>query len=524
MIYKSLKKTKKKSDQLLASHIRELEDKVAILKKEKGEQGEKGDRGAAGIDGVPGARGERGEKGVKGDKGERGEQGLKGEQGIKGERGERGPKGKKGDKGDPGITEVIHKESTKPTQDIARELEDLPDKQKLNAGLALSKESISRLFSEFWIPQGGNYFDTIEFNTAYTANGEPIGAVYWNQDEDTLDVRMTDDVTLQVGQEILFNVKNQTGADIDDGAFVMFAGTTGNSGRLLIQKGIADGSFSPEYTMGITTEAIANGEDGKVTWFGKVMGINTTGTPYGEAWNDGDVLYASPTTAGALTNIEPGLPNQRIVVAAVIKAHSNGTLFIRPTWAPKIVEQNTKINILSSSPNETNIAYSSDTNELMYYDGTQWREAPLSLEPSNTGVDMGVYNDTNGTYTSFGDSDRQGYTDTAIVDKLIGHSYLSNVVLGNNTEKIEEGAIRLVDGIFQIYTNAVWNDIVINFRFREDDDGSYELEHKPVGFNSWYEAYSGNSDIVGFNGLPIVQNYSADMGAYPKRLLISGRI
>lgn len=175
--------------------------------------------------------------------------------------------------------------------------------------------------------------DSMEFNTAHTPNGEPIGSAYWNADEDTLDVRVNSNVTLQVGQEVLFSGKNQTGSTINNGDFVMFAGTLGNSGIFLIQKGIADGSLPSGYTMGLATEDILNGGDGKITWFGKVRGIDTTGTPYGEVWNDGDILYAT-TTAGALTNVKP-TSGQVIEVAAVIHASNKGTLFVRPTWYDK---------------------------------------------------------------------------------------------------------------------------------------------------------------------------------------------
>jgi len=41
----------------------------------------------------------------------------------------------------------------------------------------------------------------------------------------------------------------------------MFAGAVGASGRIKIQKAIADGSIPAIYTIGITTESIANGAD-----------------------------------------------------------------------------------------------------------------------------------------------------------------------------------------------------------------------------------------------------------------------
>jgi hypothetical protein len=181
--------------------------------------------------------------------------------------------------------------------------------------------------------------DSVGFNLLYTPSGaEPVGTIYWNEDERTFDVRLTTNVTGQMFEELFFGSKNQTGSTISDGTPVMFGGALGNSGRILMQPAIADDSIPPEYIMGITTESVDNGEDGKVTWFGKIKGIDTTGTPYGETWNDGDLLFVSATTAGALTNVAPEAPNRRILVAAVIKAHSNGTLQSRPSWHPKVVD------------------------------------------------------------------------------------------------------------------------------------------------------------------------------------------
>jgi hypothetical protein len=163
------------------------------------------------------------------------------------------------------------------------------------------------------------------------------GRAQWNPADGTLDVGLPGSVVGQMFQETFFDGKNRSGADIADGKPVMFAAPVGASGKVEFQLAIADGSIPSEYIMGITTEPIANGEFGKITWFGKVRGIDTTGTPYGEVWADGDLIYVG-TTAGSLTNVEPNVPAQRILLASVIVSHQNGTLLVRPTWVPKLTE------------------------------------------------------------------------------------------------------------------------------------------------------------------------------------------
>lgn len=182
--------------------------------------------------------------------------------------------------------------------------------------------------------------DFIQFKTNATPRTNEEGLLQWNTDDGTLDLGMEGgDITLQIGQESFMRVKNQTGTTLSNGKAIMFAGAVGASGRLLGQYAIADGSLPALYIMGVATHDILNGTDGYVTNFGKVRGINTTGTPYGETWVQGDILYVSPTVAGALTNIKPNAPDLQIEIAAVTVVHATvGSIFVRPSWRERLVD------------------------------------------------------------------------------------------------------------------------------------------------------------------------------------------
>lgn len=156
----------------------------------------------------------------------------------------------------------------------------------------------------------------------FTGGTGTQGELSWNADEETVDL-IQNGATLQVGQETHYHVKNQSGADIGDGVAVMAVGTLGASGRILIAPMVADGTVEPRFFLGVTTETIANGEDGKVTHFGKLRGIDTSAFP------DGTVLWLDPTNAGGFTATEPEAPNLKIATAFVIKSHTNGTIFVR---------------------------------------------------------------------------------------------------------------------------------------------------------------------------------------------------
>lgn len=170
--------------------------------------------------------------------------------------------------------------------------------------------------------------------------------VSWNTDEGTLDVALNG-ATLQVGQEQLIRVTNNSGVAIDNGMAVMATGTLGNSGRITVAKANLT-QANAKYILGIVTETIVNGADGFVTAFGKVRGVQTNGANYGEAWVDGDVLYVKDSGNGALTKVVPTDTQVKLPVAIVISSHAvNGTLFVRVN---SIDENQAKVELALKAP------------------------------------------------------------------------------------------------------------------------------------------------------------------------------
>lgn len=169
--------------------------------------------------------------------------------------------------------------------------------------------------------------DRIAFDTVNVDTDPVEGELTWDTAEKTLSLGLNGgDVILQLGQEMHYRVRNNTGVQIPNGTVCRFAGSLGNSGILLAAPFQANGAYDSHVVMGVATEDIPNGEDGLVTAFGKVRGVNTS------AFSDGQILYASPTVAGGLTATRPEPPNNIVIVAAVVNAANNGTLFIRPTF------------------------------------------------------------------------------------------------------------------------------------------------------------------------------------------------
>jgi hypothetical protein len=152
-----------------------------------------------------------------------------------------------------------------------------------------------------------------------------IRRLAWNDTEQTADLGMDYGVVQQIGLEYYARVENQTGSTIPNGSVVGFAGVGANN-TLSVAPYLADGSTPSLYILGVMTHALPNaGEIGYATVWGHVRGIDTS------AFSAGDILYASPTVAGAFTNVKPTAPDNVIPVAAVLSVGVSGEIFVRPT-------------------------------------------------------------------------------------------------------------------------------------------------------------------------------------------------
>lgn len=166
--------------------------------------------------------------------------------------------------------------------------------------------------------------DYIDFDQA-PPHVDRIRRMAWNNVDQTLDLGMDYGVIQQIGEEIYARVKNLTGVTIPNGTVVGFAGASPNS--LEIAPYLADGSQPSLYILGVMTHDLPDsGEKGYCCTWGFVRGIDTS------AFSQGDILYASPTTAGALTNVKPTAPDNVIPLAAcIVSDATDGVIFVRPT-------------------------------------------------------------------------------------------------------------------------------------------------------------------------------------------------
>jgi hypothetical protein len=227
--------------------------------------------------------------------------------------------------------------------------------------------------------------NSIAMDTTPTGSLTTAGQMMWSADDETLDIQLNG-FAMHTGQHVLYHVRNSTGSTIAKGVPVMFAGTTGNSGKLLIQPW--NGTGPSTYFMGLTAESLTNGSEGFVIAFGKLNGIQTNGGNYGETWADGEIIYAG-TTTGSLTKTQPAAPNPHVQVLAVVHAHpSNGTVFINRTLGSNIKDDE-GVTITSLSTGQILVANSAGTvfeNKSVSGDATLANTGALTLATVNSNV------------------------------------------------------------------------------------------------------------------------------------------
>ena len=125
-------------------------------------------------------------------------------------------------------------------------------------------------------------------------------------------------------QLITATVVNKTGVNLLAANYQAVKISTAQGQRLAIDFAQANNDNNSADTIGLINENIAINQEGSITILGQIIKINTTGSLQGETWADGDVLYLSPTVAGAITNIKPtGLTGHLVILGYVEYAHAN---------------------------------------------------------------------------------------------------------------------------------------------------------------------------------------------------------
>lgn len=129
-------------------------------------------------------------------------------------------------------------------------------------------------------------------------------------------------ISQQVGEEIFVYGKATSTISGTLLQAIYKTGTVGASGVVTFAPTVA-GITDSNLIIGVATEALATNGFGRITYFGVVHGVNTSGSTYSETWADNDVIWYNPVTGG-LTKTKPVAPNVKIQIGTVLNASSGG--------------------------------------------------------------------------------------------------------------------------------------------------------------------------------------------------------
>ena len=146
------------------------------------------------------------------------------------------------------------------------------------------------------------------------------------------------DVTVNVAQaqsvsNLVYDVRNQTGAEIPAGSAVYIVGGSGASDHVNVVLALADNDEHSSKTFGITSAAIPDNSIGPVTLEGLIEGIDT------DLWNNGDTLWLSPTVPGGIQNTIPLTPAHAVFLGYAVRIQqNNGSIFVKIQNGPELSE------------------------------------------------------------------------------------------------------------------------------------------------------------------------------------------
>jgi hypothetical protein len=144
--------------------------------------------------------------------------------------------------------------------------------------------------------------DYIDFNTNPTVPNPIGGTLYFDYNENALSykpVTNQNDVTVNIGQESLIRIYNDTGTVIYNGQVLHITGATSGIPTVALANASKLGATftdSLAQSSGVATHDIPNGEYGFMTNFGIVRDLNTSGFTVGQE------LFLSDTIDGAITS------------------------------------------------------------------------------------------------------------------------------------------------------------------------------------------------------------------------------
>ena len=189
----------------------------------------------------------------------------------------------------------------------------------------MDNAELSRMF----LTGSNSNIDVLSFFTETIVPFTKAGQLRWNEVLKTLELKISDNVTLQIGKETLLEAMNDGTTLISNGQAVYVSGGAGTN--VYIKRASTANGDIAQSTIGVATEPMQAGHWGHTCTEGLVNGINTF------VWEEGDKLYLG--IDGALTNVEPISPTPKVFMGVVLRKHLTlGSIYVKVRAIPRMAK------------------------------------------------------------------------------------------------------------------------------------------------------------------------------------------
>lgn len=192
--------------------------------------------------------------------------------------------------------------------------------------------------------------------------------------------------TLGAADRLITTVYNSTGSIVPAGSVIYLNGPHGNLPELVLAQ--ANSELNSSLTYGITQTDIGNMSSGIAVQEGRLENLNTNVS----GWNEGDVLYLSPTVAGGITNVKPYAPNHLVIVGTLVRKHpAQGVIQVKIQNGYELNELH-NVQILTTPADGDVLTYELST--------SLWKNKPITITNKLTKGTNTIFCIDNGDYAT----------------------------------------------------------------------------------------------------------------------------
>lgn len=213
-----------------------------------------------------------------------------------------------------------------------------------------------------------NNINGIQFDTTPITGAHSMGKLYYDTEFGTFTADIGEDVRLQIGQETMCYVYNNTANPITNGKVVYITGSYNGVPTIALANATTE---STSFALGVVTNSsIAINSYGYVTIRGHVNSLNTS------SWTVGTSLYLS-STPGELTSTAPSEGNFDVRIGRVmIQDSSNGRIYVNIRPMSRLTDLG---DVTINTPS---------TDQVLRYNGTEWVNGNPVTSSTSVGIEF----------------------------------------------------------------------------------------------------------------------------------------